>query len=433
MATQEFNLGSQPFGAGNDEAWAGSLLVDAVLVSGGAVSYLREISTVAGFLQLSTAINATENVADAGPEFTPEWETSAMSVTLSEAGGTAVILKGPDHPDTVFRDATEPYLWQPDNFNNVTAWFTTLGAGIVTLTLDDGGTTTATDLELDDWVQPANTNAPIAALFTAGTLPNFYREGSEGTLIEGDVELETGQNINRIRVRANNGNDLSLYDDNTSIEIGTYFDTGDGADATVYLQTASSVESFNVSAITVFPTNARVEFRGIPQAFYDLAVGLAADERFILAITIPTTVLSAPSFIDDTGDAQNWTQNDAITPLVVPAANGNPVPAYAVVGALPTGIAFAVATRTISGTPTVIGSGTITIRATNSEGTADWTVDYATTVIPYQVGAWIDVDVAVSPYNVTGLVAGHRYEVQVAAVNSEGTGAYTNSEEITIT
>ena len=35
-------------------------------------------------------------------------------------------------------------------------------------------------------------------------------------------------------------------------------------------------------------------------------------------------------------------------------------------------------TRVISGTPTGTGSGTITIRATNSEGMADWTVDYTT-------------------------------------------------------
>ena len=30
------------------------------------------------------------------------------------------------------------------------------------------------------------------------------------------------------------------------------------------------------------------------------------------------------------------------------------------------------------GTPTALGSGTITIRATNSEGSDDWTVDYTT-------------------------------------------------------
>ena len=91
----------------------------------------------------------------------------------------------------------------------------------------------------------------------------------------------------------------------------------------------------------------------------------------------PTT-LTAPAFADDTGDAQNWTQDAAITPLTVPAATGNPTPTYAVVGSTPAGITFNTATRVISGAPTAVGSGTIAIRATNSEGSDDWTVTYAT-------------------------------------------------------
>ena len=88
--------------------------------------------------------------------------------------------------------------------------------------------------------------------------------------------------------------------------------------------------------------------------------------------------LTAPAFTDDTGDDQSWTQNIAITSITVPTASGNPAPTYAVQGNLPAGIAFNTSTRVISGTPTAAGSGTITIRATNSEGNADWTVDYAT-------------------------------------------------------
>ena len=89
--------------------------------------------------------------------------------------------------------------------------------------------------------------------------------------------------------------------------------------------------------------------------------------------------LSAPSFTDNTGDAQTWTQNQAITDITVPAASGNPAPTYAAVGTLPDGIAFSTTTRVLSGSPTAIGTGTITIRATNSEGMADWTVAHATT------------------------------------------------------
>ena len=85
----------------------------------------------------------------------------------------------------------------------------------------------------------------------------------------------------------------------------------------------------------------------------------------------------APSFADDTGEARTWTQNAAIPAITVPEADGTPTPTYAVESrqVLPAGIAFNTGTRVISGTPNAVGNGTITIRATNSEGTADWTVD----------------------------------------------------------
>ena len=93
-------------------------------------------------------------------------------------------------------------------------------------------------------------------------------------------------------------------------------------------------------------------------------------------------VLTAPSFADDTGNAQSWTQNTAIAPIAVPEASGDPTPTYAAIGSLPAGIGFNTSTRVISGTPTSTGSGTIRIRATNSEGSDDWTVGYTTATAP---------------------------------------------------
>ena len=112
-------------------------------------------------------------------------------------------------------------------------------------------------------------------------------------------------------------------------------------------------------------------------AFIGHVQGLS-DQRGLLTLTTRAAVDIAPSFADDTGDAQSWTQNQAITALTVPAADGTPTPTYAEVGVLPAGISFNITTRVLSGTPTATGSGTITIRATNSEGDADWTVDYTT-------------------------------------------------------
>ena len=107
------------------------------------------------------------------------------------------------------------------------------------------------------------------------------------------------------------------------------------------------------------------------------ATNAGGSDDWTLAYTTSAS-LAAPSFADSTGDAQDWVQGTAITPIMVPLANGNPAPSYDAVGALPAGISFDKTTRLISGTPTVINSGTITIEATNSEGSANWTVTYAT-------------------------------------------------------
>ena len=116
-----------------------------------------------------------------------------------------------------------------------------------------------------------------------------------------------------------------------------------------------------------------------------------------LADTLPTNTAirvifndnptAAPAFADDTGDAQAWTQNTAIASLTVPVASGTPAPTYAPVGSLPAGVSFSTSSRVISGTPTATGSGTITIRASNSEGSDDWTVAYTTAVPPATVPA----------------------------------------------
>ena len=130
-------------------------------------------------------------------------------------------------------------------------------------------------------------------------------------------------------------------------------------------------------------------------AFANHVRGLT-DHNVTLTLTDdPAT--DSPVFADDTGDAQSWSQNVAITSITVPVAFGNPTPTYAVVGTLPDGIAFDTSTRVISGTPTEVDSGTITIRATNSEGDDDWTVNYTTTAI---VGA-PNLPNPIAPYEIT--------------------------------
>ena len=97
-------------------------------------------------------------------------------------------------------------------------------------------------------------------------------------------------------------------------------------------------------------------------------------EDWTMSVSIVSTA-SKPSWRFNTGDLQRWTTGQDITDIVVPAAAGAPHPTYSATG-LPTGITFDPDTRTISGRPTAAGTGTITITATNSSGSADWTMDY---------------------------------------------------------
>ena len=109
-------------------------------------------------------------------------------------------------------------------------------------------------------------------------------------------------------------------------------------------------------------------------AFGDTLAGLT--DRSLVA-TFTDNVAETPRFIDPSGDAIHWTTGVAITPLIAPEAIGTPLPTYTAEGTLPTGVTFNAATRTFSGTPTVVGAGVLTVRATNSEGTADWLISYA--------------------------------------------------------
>ena len=146
-----------------------------------------------------------------------------------------------------------------------------------------------------------------------------------------------------------------------------YTSSGVPAGITVTLPTATANGS-----ITGTPTS------GVSGTITITATNASGTDTWTVAYNTVLDV-SAPSFSDATGDAQTWSVGNTISDVVVPAASGTPTPGYAVRGSLPAGLSFNASTRTISGTPTSIGSGTITIRATNSEGSADWTLAYTIT------------------------------------------------------
>ena len=109
-------------------------------------------------------------------------------------------------------------------------------------------------------------------------------------------------------------------------------------DYQLHIQTsATAVLSYGSGDVdTVRSTSARllVGSEGDPDGLLDNVSALASGDRAIWFLTEPfvSPTLVAPNFVDDTGDAQTWTQNAAIAPITVPAASGNPTPAYEVVG-----------------------------------------------------------------------------------------------------
>ena len=184
---------------------------------------------------------------------------------------------------------------------------------------------------------------------------------------------------------------------------------GGGAFANASLKdttwTAPSVSQETVVTLTLLVTdsggltdtdsvNVTVRDTALP---LDYAVNAgAASWAFALSqptVTHTPVLLTAPSFADDTGISQAWTPSQAIIPITVPVASGFPTPTYAVQGFVPNGIGFTSATRVISGAPTSEGSGIIRIRATNSEGSDDWTVAYTIAVVATTVGiATLEID-----------------------------------------
>ena len=98
--------------------------------------------------------------------------------------------------------------------------------------------------------------------------------------------------------------------------------------------------------------------------------------------TPPDPRTGPPSWTDNTGPTQTWTRGTAISTFTVPPVDaGNPAPTYSASG-LPSGLRFHPSARRITGTPTVAGTGIITVMATNTAGTATWTMAWTVTALP---------------------------------------------------
>ena len=311
-------------------------------------------------------------------------------------------------------DTSEPYNWVPSNALEVA----TFVGHIRGLTDQDGtltliGATPAVTVpafadntgDAQSWTRnaaitnitvPAATGTPAPTYTAVGSLPAGIAFNTTTRAISG-TPTAVGSGTITIRATNSEGFDdwtvaysiaaaltVPVFSDDTGIAQNWTLGT---AIATVTVPTADGNPTPSYAAVGALPAGINFntgnrQLTGTPTAAGSGTIRIRAtnnqgsDDWTVTYTT--SAALTPPLFTDDTGVAQAWTQNVAIPTLTVPAASGNPTPSYAVVGGLPTGISFNTGNRRINGTPTAIGSGTIRIRATNSQGSDDWTVTYAT-------------------------------------------------------
>ena len=221
-------------------------------------------------------------------------------------------------------------------------------------------------------------NLPV---FSISSLPNgpiwfnfnltspFWNTGSQQQITQMSLE-DTGQV--RILIQGHTQDFTSAFEATGRIIFGA----SDGEMLEVMIANADMAEPYQWT-----PANSA---EVIAFAAHLSTFGHASGERIVTLTLTDDPATAAPAFADSTGDAQTWTQNTAIASITVPAATGAPTPTYAATG-VPAGVSFNTTTRVLSGSPTATGSGTITVTATNSEGSDDWTVAYTTAAPPATV------------------------------------------------
>ena len=142
MVEQTINLGSNPFTVGNGYRWTGSVLLDATLIEGGTVAYLREFGLSSGGVNviLRIADSPTANPADEGPEFINDVKVNANAIRLTDGNGNVMYVIGPNHPINTFQDDSDPYLWDMPVgfFVNLFDWMGNTGNGDVSMVINSG-------------------------------------------------------------------------------------------------------------------------------------------------------------------------------------------------------------------------------------------------------------------------------------------------------
>ena len=159
----------------------------------------------------------------------------------------------------------------------------------------NAGSVSASDssLELSDFNRGGGLEVEVAALFGAGGAgsdPALYsasgsRWTGSGSLVDGEVLLGEGSSIVRVMLPQSDGSLLRLNVDGPLVLRDYFGSSGDGADLTVWIQTAQGAVSFAASDARSVGSS-YVNFN-VPQAARSTLSGIASGDRFILALTRP--------------------------------------------------------------------------------------------------------------------------------------------------
>ena len=306
------------------------------------------------------------------------------TITIAAGGGSVVFnLNG--------ADTTEPYLWSPTNGSDLVDLYNSLSSAVDgTLTLDVFPTDGAPDLIVDTPTRtPTGDLNPNQSFTLSATVRNQGVHSSAATTL--------------LWYRSNN-NLISASDTQVGTTSVPALSPGGTSAQTISLSAPSNLFTYHYGAIVGMVAGEALTGNNISGSV----------EVSVVAAPPP---LAAPNFVDDTGDAQSWTVGTSIGSVTVPAASGNPTPTYSPLVSLPNGLNFNSDTRVISGTPTAVGSGTITIRAANSEGNDYWTVGYTTSAAPPVAAP--DLEVGTPTQSPLGnLTPGQHFTLTVSVMNN---------------
>ena len=357
--------------------------------------------------------------------------TGSVTLTTADGDTVAVSIAG--------ADMTAPYSWVPTNGAEVSAFMSSVGSYLegtlaATLVISDGASAVPTFGPLTEFSSLADFEAAFTADLQTGTSGGRWRFDPGGSTQTSSTGPGTNNGLDFVHTETSGsslaGAEAAGLAEFATVPTGTgrmlhmrlciQGAFGDGTEGLEIQQRASADDAWAmVTLITGWlysdsraAGDTVTDFAGEDQtvvasggwvdftvAIPDAATQVRLQPRYIQGegstwehdIALRSfqweygggdAGLSAPSWADNTGDPVTWVTGEAIATITVPEASGSPAPTYAVVGSLPGGIVFDSSTRDISGTPTAAGSGTIVIRATNSEGNADWSVAYQVTQAP---------------------------------------------------